>query len=74
MKSGESLFLSIKKATTKTFTIDGNAFTLEYKGEEITPDEDGTIRLCFDDVVYGEDAVVKITAKEDATENIEIID
>lgn len=70
LKAGESLYLMVLKAVGKTVTIDGDKFTLEYNGEEIMPNDDGVISLSFTDVTYGEAAVIKITAKEDAVENI----
>ena len=70
LKAGESLYLMVLKAVGKTVTIDGGKFTLEYNGEEIVPNDDGVISLLFTDVMYGEAAVIKITAKEDAVENI----
>ena len=70
LKAGESLYLMVLKAVGKTVTIDGGKFTLEYNGEEIAPNDDGVISLLFTDVMYGAAAVIKITAKEDAVENI----
>ena len=71
-EAGEYLYLAIEYASGKTFTIDGNLFTLEYNGQEIKPNEDGTIEYTFTDVEYGERAILKVTAKEAAIENIDI--
>lgn len=70
--AGESLYLKVFNALAKTVTINGNLFTLEYNGDEIAPNEDGIISHTFADLEFGADAIIKITAKEDATEDIKV--
>lgn len=70
--AGESVYLNVMMALEKTVTIDGSKFSLEYNGAEIGPGEDGIISLTFTDVQYGADAIIKITAKVDATEDLDI--
>ena len=69
---GEYLYVKILNALGKTVTINGNLFSLEYNGQEITSNEDGVISLTFTDIPFGQDAVIKITAKEDATEDLNV--
>ena len=70
---GEYAYLSVPNALGKAVTINGNLFTLEYNGQEIAPNEEGTICLIFTDVEFGSDAIIKITAREDATEDIALV-
>lgn len=69
---GEYLYVKVLNALEKTVTINGNLFSLEYNGQEIVPNDDGVISLTFTDIPFGQDAVIKITAKEDATEDLNV--
>lgn len=60
------------RANTTEYMFDGSKFTVECGGEEILAGEDGRISLTFTDTAPYQSATFKITALEDATEDIDI--
>lgn len=71
-EAGETQYLKIIRAKGKTFKINADLFTVEYNGEEAAPNDDGVISITFDDIEYGADAIIKVTAKETAVEDISL--
>lgn len=71
--AGESLYVSVTHPLGQTVTVNGNNFSVFYKGEEILPDASGLISLLFTSETSENLAVFKITAKVDATEDLAII-
>lgn len=70
-EAGETMYFAIPDAHGWLFEIDGNKFDVEYNGAALVPDSDGRIKYVFN-LSLGEDALLKVTAKEAATEDIAV--
>ncbi len=68
-EAGESIYTYLPDAYGKIIKLGTDKLTLEYNGKTYTPNENGEISL---DVEVGADAVIKLTATEACTENIEV--
>jgi len=72
-EANQTVYARVPKALGTYFSIDGSKFTVSYNDKELVPNDSNRIETYFEDVEYGEDVILKITAKEAAVEDIEYI-
>ena len=71
-EANEEMYVKILNANGKKFSIDGSKFSVIYNENEILANELGRIEITFDNLEANTDAIIKITAKENAVEDIEL--
>lgn len=73
-EANEKIYVKVPNALGKYFSIDGSKFIVSYNDKELEPNELNRIETYFEDVEYGQDVILEITAKEKTIEDIEFID